>query len=423
MTRDQRLIALFAAVAMITGGTLGASVIVAGPPPVPVVVSRDVPVGPDGRLSLRIFGDTMLGGEFPLLAAQRGQSYDWAFDALRPSLTEADYAVAVAEAPFTDLTEPWDSSRAISFFTSTPPVAGALSRAGVDALMLATDHSFDTGPDGLADTMVHAEAAGIATIGGGPDLPRAEQPLLLRTELGTAAVVGFGESFGHRARNDTAGTMVMSPEAVQRRAMRVTRGQSSVALFAAFSVVALATVGGAVALIPTAEAPVVVSRDVAPRPDGGLSVQFVGDTLLGDAAQPLIDQWGHDWPLQSAREALTGDFVVTVAEAPISATTEPWNVNKRYSYSTQPEAAGALFRAGIDAVTLANNHTFDVGPKGLLDTIDNAEAAGIGTFGAGPDLARAEQPLLLRTTLGTIGIVGMGKDYGYRRATTTRAPW
>lgn len=217
MTRDQRLIALFAAVAMITGGILGASVIGAGPPPVPVV-SRDVPVGPDGRLSLRIFGDTMLGGEFPLLAAQRGQSYDWAFDALRPSLTEADYVVAVAEAPFTDLTEPWNSSRAISFFTSTPPVAGALSRAGVDALMLATDHSFDTGPDGLADTMVHAEAAGIATIGGGPDLPRAEQPLLLPTELGTVAVVGFGESFGHRARNDTAGTMVMSPEAVQRGA-------------------------------------------------------------------------------------------------------------------------------------------------------------------------------------------------------------
>lgn len=216
MTRDQRLIALFAAVVMITGGTLGASVIGAGPP-VPVV-SRDVPVGPDGRLSLRIFGDTMLGGEFPLLAAQRGQSYDWAFDALRPSLTEADYVVTVAEAPFTDLTEPWNSSRATSFFTSTPPVAGALSRAGVDALMLATDHSFDTGPDGLADTMVHVEAAGIATIGGGPDLPRAEQPLLLPTELGTIAVVGFGESFGHRARNDTAGTMVMSPEAVQRGA-------------------------------------------------------------------------------------------------------------------------------------------------------------------------------------------------------------
>jgi hypothetical protein len=217
LNRDQTLMALFGTIAVITGGIVGVHVREAGTPPVPVV-SRQVPVGPDDQISLRIVGDTMLGGEFPTLAAERGQGYDWAFDALRPSLTEADFVLAMAEAPFTDITTPWDSAQTISFFTSPPQAAGALGRAGVDALTLATQHSFDAGPDGVADTIGHADAAGLVTIGAGPDLSRAEQPLLLRTELGTVAVVGFSESFGHRARKDAPGTMVLSPEAVQRGA-------------------------------------------------------------------------------------------------------------------------------------------------------------------------------------------------------------
>jgi Bacterial capsule synthesis protein PGA_cap len=209
--------ALFGTVAVLTGGLVGAHVVETGAPPVPVV-SRQVPVGPDGQISLRILGDTMLGGEYPRLAAERGQGYDWAFDAVAPSLTDADFAIAVAGAPFTDMTVPLDTERAGSFHTSPPPAAAALGRAGVDALSLASDQSFDTGPDGLADTIGHADAAGITTIGAGATLAQAEQPLLLRTELGTVGVVAFSENLGHRAGPDTPGPMVLSPEAVQRGA-------------------------------------------------------------------------------------------------------------------------------------------------------------------------------------------------------------
>jgi hypothetical protein len=208
--------ALFGTVAVLTGGLVGADVVVTGAPP--PVVSRQVPVGPDGQISLRIVGDTMLGGDYPRLAAERGARYDWAFDGLRPSLADAEFVLAVAGAPFTDITVPWDAARAGAFLVSPPPAAAALGRAGVDALSLATDQSFDTGPDGVADTIGHADAAGITTIGAGATLAQAEQPLLLRTELGTVAVVGFSENLGHRAGPDTPGPMVLSPEAVQRGA-------------------------------------------------------------------------------------------------------------------------------------------------------------------------------------------------------------
>ena len=131
-------------------------------------------------------------------------------------MTDADFVLAVAGAPFTDITVPSGAVRPDSLHTSPPAAAAALGRAGVDALSLATDESFDTGPDGLADTIGHADAAGIATIGAGADLVQAEQPLLLRTELGAVAVVAFTENSGHRAGPDTPGPMVLSPEAVRR---------------------------------------------------------------------------------------------------------------------------------------------------------------------------------------------------------------
>jgi poly-gamma-glutamate synthesis protein (capsule biosynthesis protein) len=201
--------------------------------------------------------------------------------------------------------------------------------------------------------------------------------------------------------------------------MGVRRYRTVVAVLIALAALLVGVVGAGIALTeppppPAPPPPAVIVRDVPLGPDGKLSVQFVGDTMLGDAAQPLLDQRGYDWPFQAVGPMLTGDFVVAVAEAPISSLTLPWSLDKEFSYSTRPDTAGAMARAGIDAVTLANNHVFDVGPVGLSDTIHHLEVSGIAAFGAGPDAARARQPLLLRTELGTIGIVGMGESYGNR---------
>lgn len=210
--RDRVLAAVFAVLALVAGGVVVAE-IVHGHPPAVAVVSRDVASGPDGIVSVQFVGDTMLGGALQPLIDQHG--YDWPFDGVRETTRAADFVLAVAEAPITDRTVPADPADP-SFHTSPPAVAAALGRAGVDALSLATNHSFDTGPGGLADTMANVETAGLVTIGAGLDLARAEQPLLLRTALGTVGIVGMGESFGHRASESTPGTMVLSPEAVLR---------------------------------------------------------------------------------------------------------------------------------------------------------------------------------------------------------------
>lgn len=215
MTRDQRLMAAFAALAVLAVAVVGAGVVLGEPSPAQTV-SRDVPLGPDGRVSVQFLGDTLIGDEVQSLIDQRGEGYDWPFDAIRPALT-ADYVVAVAEGPITDRTEQWNPAKRFSY-RARPETAGALARAGVDAVTLANNHAFDTGPEGLADTMGHLDAVGIASVGAGPDLARAEQPLLLRTEVGTIGIVAAGKSFGHRAGTGTPGTLVMTPESIYRGA-------------------------------------------------------------------------------------------------------------------------------------------------------------------------------------------------------------
>ncbi|HEV7956600.1 MAG TPA: CapA family protein [Marisediminicola sp.] len=144
----------------------------------------------------------------------------------------------------------------------------------------------------------------------------------------------------------------------------------------------------------------------------GWTLQFVGDTMLGDAAQPILDTVGYDAVLTGVAPLLDGDFIVANLEAPVTLRTEPLDVSKTYSYSSRPVAATALRRAGVDAVGLGNNHSMDMGPGGLSDTMRFSAANNILTFGAGPDLAQAERPLILHSRLGTVGIVALGEDFG-----------
>jgi hypothetical protein len=156
-------------------------------------------------------------------------------------------------------------------------------------------------------------------------------------------------------------------------------------------------------------------EQVVPIQSGtAMSVVFLGDTMLADGAQAQIDAHGHAWPLQRVAPVLDADFAIANAESPISANSHVSDPLKRYSYVTAPPAAAALAAAGVDALGLANNHVMDVGLPGLRDTVKNAHAAHLVTFGAGTGLKPAARPLLLRSPAGTLAVVGIGEDFGTR---------
>ncbi|WP_328648645.1 CapA family protein [Amycolatopsis sp. NBC_00348] len=70
-----------------------------------------------------------------------------------------------------------------------------------------------------------------------------------------------------------------------------------------------------------------------------------------------------------------------------------------------PMALKAVAEAGFAVVTLAGNHVCDAGDGGLADTIAYSRAAGLLTAGAGPDLARARRPAIVKRGGLRIGVL------------------
>ena len=66
---------------------------------------------------------------------------------------------------------------------------------------------------------------------------------------------------------------------------------------------------------------------------------------------------------------------------------------KAYTFRAKPEDVALLEIFGVDAVSLANNHVYDYGETGLLDTMHYLSEAGIPYVGAGKDLDEASKIL------------------------------
>jgi poly-gamma-glutamate capsule biosynthesis protein CapA/YwtB (metallophosphatase superfamily) len=98
------------------------------------------------------------------------------------------------------------------------------------------------------------------------------------------------------------------------------------------------------------------------------------------------------------------DLAFVNLETPL--TTRGVAMEKLSVLRADPALAESLLAAGVDIVTLANNHMLDYGPDGLFDTLDTLDGRGIPHVGAGRTLAEARAPHILRGPGGTIGFLG-----------------
>jgi poly-gamma-glutamate capsule biosynthesis protein CapA/YwtB (metallophosphatase superfamily) len=145
------------------------------------------------------------------------------------------------------------------------------------------------------------------------------------------------------------------------------------------------------------------------------NILWAGDTLLADAAQPYLDEYGYQWPFEYLSGLLQADYAILNGEGPVTGLTEPWDPDQTWSYNADPQAAAALAALGFDAVGLSNNHALDRGPEGLMDTWTHLGEVGLVPFGAGRDVSQAESSLLIYTPYGVVGVVGLSLDWGAAR--------
>lgn len=75
-------------------------------------------------------------------------------------------------------------------------------------------------------------------------------------------------------------------------------------------------------------------------------------------------------------------------------------------FSGDPKLLEGLENAGIDVVSLANNHIRDAGADGIMDTVKALRARGIASTGAGKGFANARKPAIAETHGVTVAIFG-----------------
>lgn len=137
---------------------------------------------------------------------------------------------------------------------------------------------------------------------------------------------------------------------------------------------------------------------------------LAGDAMLGrlvdrhvlanPATRPAY-VWGNTLPLWRQM-----DLRMVNLECVIATTGEPW-VPKTFHFRGGPRAIDALETAGIQLVSLANNHVLDFGAEALRECLGRLRRASIRYAGAGETSAEAVAPAMLTAGGITLAVVAL----------------
>lgn len=122
---------------------------------------------------------------------------------------------------------------------------------------------------------------------------------------------------------------------------------------------------------------------------------FLRPLLLDDPAALLA-------PIGS----MMADADIAVANLETAITDRGTPAPKRFVFRADPVAFDALESAGIDVVSVANNHGMDFGPVGLTDTVAAAAEAGFSIVGGGSDAAQAYAPWTTSVRGTRVAVIG-----------------
>ncbi|NNJ63272.1 MAG: CapA family protein [Dactylosporangium sp.] len=137
-----------------------------------------------------------------------------------------------------------------------------------------------------------------------------------------------------------------------------------------------------------------------------MSLAFAGDVhFTGRTARLLNTPATAFGPIAS----VLAEADLTILNLETAVTTRGTPEPKTYRFRAPPATFEALRAAGIDAVSLANNHTLDYGQVGFADTLAAAERAEFPVFGAGRNAAEANAPWITTVRGTRIAVLGFSQ--------------
>jgi poly-gamma-glutamate synthesis protein (capsule biosynthesis protein) len=163
-----------------------------------------------------------------------------------------------------------------------------------------------------------------------------------------------------------------------------------------------------------AEALVTVVAGLLAQPEPGrqVTLAFGGDVMLGRIVNATIREqgpryvWGDTLPILRAADAALVNL-----ECVIAVGGEPFRPRRVFYFRGDPPVTEALTAAGIDYVSMANNHAMDFRAEALLETIRHLDGHGIAHAGAGATLAEAARPALIEAGDVKVGVVAFADHF------------
>lgn len=127
------------------------------------------------------------------------------------------------------------------------------------------------------------------------------------------------------------------------------------------------------------------------------SLAFLGDVMLGRGVSRKLREKPPEYFFGDALPILRGaDAVLANLEAPITTSDDRWSRTwKIFHFRADPDAIRILTCGNVRFVCLANNHMMDFGARGVTDTLDHLDRAGIRWAGAGRTAGEAAAPTML----------------------------
>ncbi len=132
--------------------------------------------------------------------------------------------------------------------------------------------------------------------------------------------------------------------------------------------------------------------------NGDLVMDFTGDLSFADGVATTIYM---DHQVNGITDCFSKKLLDEMQSADILMVNNEFSYTNRgtalkgkaYTFRGDPSRVELLDTLGVDVVSVANNHVFDYGEVGLLDTLDTLRAAGMPFTGAGVNLEEAQKPV------------------------------
>ena len=120
------------------------------------------------------------------------------------------------------------------------------------------------------------------------------------------------------------------------------------------------------------------------------------------------------------------DFAFTGYEGTIRGAHGGWPMKSTFLHASEPRVLDCLRSIGFNLLSLSNNHAFDLGPGGVLSTLEEVQARGFSCSGIGETLTSAMRPGIARGKAATLALVAMDAgpqgEHVYAMDATDRIP-